>query len=203
MAADSKQYWIILLFMILSKSPHVHSWDAIDLELFDLVEEVKGNFYDILGLQQDASASDIRRAYRKLSLQLHPDKNKEPDAEIKFRQLVAVSEVLKDEEKRKRYDIILRDGLPDWRQPVFYYRRVRKMGLIEFVLLIFLILTIGHYIVAWSIYLEKKFELEEILFSKKKREYKKRNKNKLKSKLNDEDIPDLADMLGKKMKMRC
>lgn len=145
--------------------------------------------------QQDASASDIRRAYRKLSLQLHPDKNKEPDAEIKFRQLVAVSEVLKDEEKRKRYDIVLRDGLPDWRQPVFYYRRVRKMGLIEFVLLIFLILTIGHYIVAWSIYLEKKFELEEILFSKKKREYKKRNKNKLKSKLSDEDIPDLADML--------
>ena len=58
-----------------------------------------------------------------------------------------------------RYDGILRDGLPDWRQPVFYYRRVRKMGLIEFTLLIFLILTIGHYIVAWSIYLEKKFEL--------------------------------------------
>ena len=58
-----------------------------------------------------------------------------------------------------RYDGILRDGLPDWRQPVFYYRRVRKMGLLEFMLLIFLILTIGHYIVAWSIYLEKKFEL--------------------------------------------
>lgn len=52
MAARSKQYWIILLFMILSKSPFVHSWDAIDFELFDLVEEVKGNFYDILGLQQ-------------------------------------------------------------------------------------------------------------------------------------------------------
>lgn len=38
--------------------------------------------------QQDASAADIRRAYRKLSLQLHPDKNKEPDAEIKFRQVM-------------------------------------------------------------------------------------------------------------------
>jgi len=36
---------------------------------------------------QDASQADIRRAYRKLSLQLHPDKNKEPDAEIKFRQV--------------------------------------------------------------------------------------------------------------------
>ena len=58
-----------------------------------------------------------------------------------------------------RYDAILRDGLPDWRQPVYYYRRVRKMGIIELLLVIFLILTIGHYIVAWSIYLEKKFEL--------------------------------------------
>ena len=42
---------------------------------------------------------------------------------------------------------------------------------------------------------------EELLFSKKKREDKKRNKNKLKSKLCDEDIPDLADMLGKKLLM--
>ncbi|KAJ7365174.1 DnaJ sub C member 1 [Desmophyllum pertusum] len=101
---------------------------------------------------------------------------------------------LKDDDKRKRYDGILRDGLPDWRQPVFYYRSVRKMGLIEFALLIFLILTIGHYIVAWSIYLEKKFELEELLFSKKKREDKKRKKLKT-GKLNDEDIADLADMM--------
>ncbi|XP_068670343.1 dnaJ homolog subfamily C member 1-like isoform X1 [Montipora foliosa] len=195
MAAESDKCWILLISLIFSQSTGVHGWDSIDLELFDIVEEVKDNFYNILGLKQDASPADIRRAYRKLSLQLHPDKNKEPDAEMKFRQLVAVSEVLKDEEKRKRYDIILRDGLPDWRQPVFYYRRVRKMGLIEFMLLIFLILTIGHYIVAWSIYLEKKFELEELLFSKKKREDKKRNKNKLKAKLCDEDIPDLADML--------
>ncbi|KAL9967016.1 hypothetical protein ACROYT_G025171 [Oculina patagonica] len=186
---------IFLLLFILPSCTEVHGWDSIDLELFDLVEEIKDNFYDVLGLKQDASQADIRRAYRKLSLQLHPDKNKAPDAEEKFRQLVAVSEVLKDEDKRKRYDGILRDGLPDWRQPVFYYRRVRKMGLIEFALLIFLILTIGHYIVAWSIYLEKKFELEELLFSKKKREDKKRNKNKLKSKLNDEDISDLADIM--------
>lgn len=182
------------MFFIFSRCSIVYGWDSVDLELFDLVEEIKDNFYDILGLKQDASQADIRRAYRKLSLQLHPDKNKEPDAEVKFRQLVAVSEVLKDEEKRKRYDGILRDGLPDWRQPVFYYRSVRKMGLIEFTILLFLILTIGHYIVAWSIYLEKKLELEELLFSKKKREDKKRNK-KLKSKLNDEDIPDLADIM--------
>jgi len=194
MAAPSTGHGVFLLLFILPRCTEVHGWDSIDLELFDLVEEIKDNFYDVLGLKQDASQADIRRAYRKLSLQLHPDKNKAPDAEEKFRQLVAVSEVLKDEDKRKRYDGILRDGLPDWRQPVFYYRRVRKMGLIEFALLIFLILTVGHYIVAWSIYLEKKFELEELLFSKRKREDKKRNK-KMKSKLTDEDIPDLADLM--------
>ncbi len=58
-----------------------------------------------------------------------------------------------------RYDIILRDGLPDWRQPVFYYRRVRKMGFLEFLVFIFFIFTVGHFIIAWSIYLERKFEL--------------------------------------------
>lgn len=54
-----------------------------------------------------------------------------------------------------RYDDILVNGLPDWRQPVFYYRRVRKMSNAELAFLLFLILTVGHYAVIWSIYLEK------------------------------------------------
>lgn len=54
-----------------------------------------------------------------------------------------------------RYDDILVNGLPDWRQPVFYYRRVRKMSNAELGFLLFLILTVGHYAVIWSIYLEK------------------------------------------------
>lgn len=53
------------------------------------------------------------------------------------------------------YDDILVNGLPDWRQPVFYYRRVRKMSNGELGFLLFLILTVGHYAVIWSIYLEK------------------------------------------------
>jgi len=55
----------------------------------------------------------------------------------------------------RRYDDILVNGLPDWRQPVFYYRRVRKMSNAELAFLLFLILTVGHYAVIWSIYLEK------------------------------------------------
>ncbi|KAM4686045.1 dnaJ homolog subfamily C member 1 isoform 2-T2 [Amazona ochrocephala] len=147
------------------------AWDSGDLELFDLVEEVPRNFYDFLGVQQDASSADIRKAYRKLSLVLHPDKNKDENAETQFRQLVAIYEVLKDEERRQRYDDILINGLPDWRQPVFYYRRVRKMSNAELALLLFIILTVGHYAVVWSIYLEK--QLDELL-SRKKREKKKK-----------------------------
>ncbi|XP_010220512.1 PREDICTED: dnaJ homolog subfamily C member 1 [Tinamus guttatus] len=120
---------------------------------------------------KDASSADIRKAYRKLSLILHPDKNKDENAEIQFRQLVAIYEVLKDEERRQRYDDILINGLPDWRQPVFYYRRVRKMSNAELALLLFIILTVGHYAVVWSIYLEK--QLDELL-SRKKREKKKK-----------------------------
>ncbi|XP_059327971.1 dnaJ homolog subfamily C member 1 [Ammospiza nelsoni] len=160
-----------LLALLALLAPRARAWDSGDLELFDLVEEVPRNFYDFLGVQQDASSADIRKAYRKLSLILHPDKNKDENAEIQFRQLVAIYEVLKDEERRQRYDDILINGLPDWRQPVFYYRRVRKMSNAELALLLFIILTVGHYAVVWSIYLEK--QLDELL-SRKKREKKKK-----------------------------
>ncbi|CAM2105324.1 dnaJ homolog subfamily C member 1 isoform X2 [Caretta caretta] len=159
--------WLLLALL----PPLARAWDSGDLELFDLVEEVPQNFYGFLGLPQDASSAEIRKAYRKLSLTLHPDKNKDENAETQFRQLVAIYEVLKDEERRKRYDDILINGLPDWRQPVFYYRRVRKMSNAELALLLFIILTVGHYAVVWSIYLEK--QLDELL-SKKKRDKKKK-----------------------------
>ncbi|XP_073682002.1 dnaJ homolog subfamily C member 1-like [Garra rufa] len=151
------------------------AWDA-DLELFDLVEEIPQNFYEFLSVNQDASSSEIRKAYRKLSLTLHPDKNKDENAENQFRQLVAIYEVLKDEERRQSYDDILVNGLPDWRQPVFYYRRVRKMSNGELGFLLFLILTVGHYAVIWSIYLEK--QLDELL-SRKKKEKKKKQSSKI------------------------
>ncbi|XP_040910605.1 dnaJ homolog subfamily C member 1 [Toxotes jaculatrix] len=161
---------LVCLTVLVSAVPPVMGWEA-DLELLDLVEEIPQTFYQFLSLDQDASATDIKKAYRRLSLTLHPDKNKGEDAETQFRQLVAIYEVLKDEERRRKYDDILLNGLPDWRQPVFYYRRVRKMSNSELGFLLFLILTVGHYAVIWSIYLEK--QLDELL-SKKKKEKKKK-----------------------------
>uniref|UniRef100_A0A3B4E0N6 DnaJ homolog subfamily C member 1 n=1 Tax=Pygocentrus nattereri TaxID=42514 RepID=A0A3B4E0N6_PYGNA len=166
--------WVAGLLFITQPLPTA-AWD-LDLELFDLVEEIPQTFYEFMSVSQDATSSEIKKAYRRLSLILHPDKNKDENAETQFRQLVAIYEVLKDEERRQRYDDILVNGLPDWRQPMFYYRRVRKMSNGELGFLLFLILTVGHYAVIWSIYLEK--QLDELL-SKKKKEKKKKQSSKV------------------------
>ncbi len=91
---------------------------------------------------------------RKLSLLWHPDKSDDPNAEQKFRHLVAVYEILKDEQRRARYDRILVEGLPKWNQPVYYYRRAKKLRFWEILTILTFIITIGHYLVLWASYFE-------------------------------------------------
>ena len=62
------------------------------------------DYYDVLGVPRDASPEDIRRAYRKLARQYHPDVNKDPEAEDRFKEISEAYEVLRDPEKRERYD---------------------------------------------------------------------------------------------------
>jgi curved DNA-binding protein len=62
------------------------------------------DYYDALEVPRTASQEDIRRAYRKLARKYHPDVNKEPGAEDRFKQISEAYEVLRDEEKRARYD---------------------------------------------------------------------------------------------------
>jgi curved DNA-binding protein len=62
------------------------------------------SLYEILEVSQDASQADIKKAYRKLARKYHPDINKSPDAEEKFKEINGAYEVLSDEEKRKQYD---------------------------------------------------------------------------------------------------
>ncbi|KAG7231791.1 hypothetical protein INR49_009990 [Caranx melampygus] len=72
------------------------------------------DFYKILGVGKTASVRDIKKAYRKLALQLHPDRNPDdPKAQDKFADLGAAYEVLSDEEKRKQYDMYGEDGLKE------------------------------------------------------------------------------------------
>lgn len=63
-----------------------------------------GDYYQVLGVDRSADQEDIQRAYRKLARRLHPDINKDPGAEERFKQLGEAYEVLSDEKKRARYD---------------------------------------------------------------------------------------------------
>lgn len=62
------------------------------------------DYYEALGVDRNASADEIRRAYRNLARRYHPDVNKEPGAEDRFKEISEAYEVLRDEEKRERYD---------------------------------------------------------------------------------------------------
>ena len=62
------------------------------------------DYYETLGVARDASADDIKHAYRRLARKFHPDLNKEPEAEARFKEVGEAYEVLKDPEKRAAYD---------------------------------------------------------------------------------------------------
>jgi len=69
------------------------------------------DFYDVLGVSRDATESQIKKAYRQLSLKYHPDKDPSEEAKQKFVELANAYEVLGDEEKRRIYDQYGEDGL--------------------------------------------------------------------------------------------
>ncbi|XP_073062574.1 chaperone protein dnaJ 49-like [Primulina eburnea] len=77
-------------------------------EQVTVVREIKRkkNYYEILGLEKSCSAEDVRKAYRKLSLKVHPDKNNAPGSEESFKMVSKAFQCLSDEERRKKYDLV-------------------------------------------------------------------------------------------------
>jgi molecular chaperone DnaJ len=64
----------------------------------------KRDYYEVLGVTKNATEAEIKAAYRKMALKYHPDKNKEPDAETKFKEINEAYQVVSNPEKRKAYD---------------------------------------------------------------------------------------------------
>ncbi|EHL02001.1 putative protein psi1 [Glarea lozoyensis 74030] len=76
-----------------------------------MVKETK--FYDSLGIKPDATQDQIKKAYHKMALKYHPDKNKDkPDTSEKFKDVSQAYEILSDPEKRKTYDALGAGGMP-------------------------------------------------------------------------------------------
>ena len=79
---------------------------------------LKQDYYEVLGVPRQASDEAIKRAFRKLAFQYHPDRNKDPRAEEKFKEINEAYQVLSDPEKRRRYDhygrVDIEGGFPDF-----------------------------------------------------------------------------------------
>nr|XP_043627040.1 chaperone protein dnaJ 49-like [Erigeron canadensis] len=89
-----------------------------------IVSEIKRkkDYYEILGLEKTCSVEDVRKAYRKLSLKVHPDKNKAPGSEEAFKKVSKAFQCLSVEENRKQYDLVGSD------EPVYERRAARRGG---------------------------------------------------------------------------
>jgi molecular chaperone DnaJ len=82
----------------------------------------KRDYYDVLGVSKNASKDEIKDAYRKLAMQYHPDRNKSPDAEEKFKEISEAYAVLSDDEKRQQYDMLGHAGFDQRYTPEDIFR---------------------------------------------------------------------------------
>nr|XP_020506048.1 dnaJ homolog subfamily B member 9-like [Labrus bergylta] len=77
---------------------------AVNILLISEFILAKRDYYELLGVPRDATERQVKKAFHKLALKYHPDRNKDPDAEAKFREIAEAYEMLSDDKRRREYD---------------------------------------------------------------------------------------------------
>ncbi|WRT68980.1 uncharacterized protein IL334_005962 [Kwoniella shivajii] len=120
----------LLLLLVFAAS--VFAWSKEDYEIFDLVSDLEAaegkgiDFYKHVGVEPSATISEINKAYRKKSLELHPDKNPGvKNIQERFARLGVIAQILRSPEARERYNFFYKNGVPKWRGTGYYYSRYR------------------------------------------------------------------------------
>jgi len=90
-------------------------------------------YYELLGVEKNASETDIKKSYKKLAMQYHPDRNKEPDAEDKFKKISEAYQVLSVPQKRQQYDMVGQVNFEghhpgNFQNPFDIFEQIFKMG---------------------------------------------------------------------------
>ncbi|KAI8850477.1 hypothetical protein BC829DRAFT_389544 [Chytridium lagenaria] len=155
------------LVVLLALACTVFAWDQEDFEIFDLYDRLvkikgekdeKGNkvdFYTILEISPSATPSELTKAYRKLSLTLHPDKNPDPKAGELYALLTSINTILKDEGMRERYDRHRNRGIPRWRGTGYFLTRY-KPGVGFIVTFMIGMISFAQYLTSWVLFFQKK-----------------------------------------------
>ncbi len=120
----------------------------------DLVSDVLSGgptYYELLGVERDASVDAVKKAYRKLAATAHPDKSTEPDAAELFQSMLRAYSVLKDDEVRREYDFLLAHGVP-YVERFGYNAQIvtRDIGLGPALLLALLLFSGIHWALKWG-----------------------------------------------------
>ncbi|KAJ3271908.1 hypothetical protein HDV01_006122 [Terramyces sp. JEL0728] len=149
----------IFLFLVTLFSV-VACWEPEDQAIFELQDALrkvdsKANFYSILEVEKTADSKTINKAYRKVSLQYHPDKNPSEEAAQLYKLLTSIQSTLKNKKLRKLYDKHLKRGFPVWRGNNYFYNRFEP-SIPLVILLVVIFVSFAQYITAWMLYYKKK-----------------------------------------------
>ncbi|ORX75461.1 chaperone J-domain-containing protein, partial [Anaeromyces robustus] len=151
----------LISFFFLCK---VQAWEEKDFEIFDAHDAItkllgpEATFYNVLNVEPNASLETLNKAYRKISLTLHPDKTTDKKDRELYTQINLIINILRDKNSRKRYDYFLKVGVPKWRGTGYYYSRYKPSIRFAGIAIVVGICAM-QILLSWTNYYTKKYRI--------------------------------------------